>query len=198
MRLHELAPAKGSRTKPKRIGRGIGAGKGKTSGRGQKGQGSRSSVGLPVGFEGGQMPLTQRLPKLRGFHNKWRKEYEIVNVGKLARFERGSVVDAAALAVAGLIAKPTAHVKVLAAGRLRTPIVLRVHRVSAAARTSVEAAGGSVELVAPEPAPAERTRRERTPTERTPVEHTPTDRMPREDTPPPPDDAASEGDQAQE
>ena len=148
MKLHELGPARGSRTKPQRIGRGIGAGKGKTSGRGQKGQGARSSVGLPAGFEGGQMPLTQRLPKLRGFHNKWRKEYAIVNISKLARFERGSVVDAAALAGAGLIAKPTAHVKVLAAGRLRTPIVLRVHRISAAARSAIEAAGGSVELVA--------------------------------------------------
>ena len=148
MKLHELGPKRGSRTKRERIGRGLGAGKGKTSGRGQKGQGARSSVGLPVGFEGGQMPLTQRLPKLRGFHNKWRREFAIVNVGKLERFERGSVVDAAVLAETGLIAKPTARVKVLAAGRLRTPIVLRVHRISAAARTSVEAAGGSVELIA--------------------------------------------------
>jgi large subunit ribosomal protein L15 len=147
MKLHELKPAPGSRSKRQRIGRGIGAGKGKTSGRGQKGQGSRSSVGLPVGFEGGQMPLTQRLPKLRGFHNKWRKEYAVVNVGKLDRFESGSVVDAHVLAEAGLIAKRAKAVKVLAAGRLRTPVVLRVDRVSAAARASVEAAGGAIELI---------------------------------------------------
>ena len=156
MKLHELGPAKGSRTRRERIGRGLGAGRGKTSGRGQKGQGARSSVGLPVGFEGGQMPLTQRLPKLRGFHNKWRKEFAIVNVGKLERFNRDSVVDPAALAEAGLIARPTSQVKILAAGQLRTPLTLRVHRISAAARTSVEAAGGSVELIAgTKPAPAE-------------------------------------------
>lgn len=147
MKLHELAPARGSRTRKERVGRGIAAGKGKTSGRGQKGQGSRSSVGLPVGFEGGQMPLTQRLPKLRGFHNKWRKEYAIVNVGKLGRFESGATVDGDALAGAGLIAKPTTPVKVLAAGTIRQPVTLRVHRISKAARTAVEAAGGTVELL---------------------------------------------------
>ena len=147
MKLHELAPARGSRTERKRVGRGISAGKGKTSGRGQKGQGSRSSVGLPKGFEGGQMPLTQRVPKLRGFHNKWRKEYTIVNLGKLARFDGGAVVDAATLAEAGLIDKATAPVKVLAAGSLRKPLTLRVHRISGAARRAVEAAGGTVELL---------------------------------------------------
>lgn len=147
MKLHELHPAHGSRTRSKRIGRGISAGQGKTSGRGQKGQGSRSSVGLPIGFEGGQMPLTQRLPKLRGFHNKWRKEYEVVNVGKLSRFESGATVDGEALARAGLIAKPGARVKVLAAGAVKTPLTLRVHRISRAARAAVEAAGGTVELL---------------------------------------------------
>ncbi|MBV8194965.1 MAG: 50S ribosomal protein L15 [Candidatus Dormibacteraeota bacterium] len=147
MKLHELKPPQGSRTERQRIGRGIGAGKGKTSGRGQKGQGSRSSVGLPVGFEGGQMPMTQRLPKLRGFHNKWRKEYAVVNLGKLAQFERGSVVDGDALAAAGLIARPSVRVKVLGAGELRTPLTLKVHRISGAARSAVEAAGGSIELL---------------------------------------------------
>lgn len=147
MKLHELRPAHGSRTRSKRVGRGISAGQGKTSGRGQKGQGSRSSVGLPIGFEGGQMPLTQRLPKLRGFHNKWRKEYVVVNLGKLNRFESGTTVDGAALASAGLIAKPTARVKVLAAGAVNTPLTLRVHRISKAARLAVEAAGGTVELL---------------------------------------------------
>ena len=147
MKLHDLRPAAGSRRRSKRIGRGISAGQGKTSGRGQKGQGSRSSVGLPVGFEGGQMPLTQRLPKLRGFHNKWRKEYVVVNVGKLNRFESGATVDGPALASAGLIAKPSARVKILAAGAVTTPLTLRVHRISRAARQAVEAAGGTVELL---------------------------------------------------
>lgn len=147
MKLHDLRPARGSRTRSKRVGRGISAGQGKTSGRGQKGQGSRSSVGLPVGFEGGQMPLTQRLPKLRGFHNKWRKAYVVVNVGKLNRFESGATVDGAALASAGLIAKPGARVKVLAAGSVTMPLTVRVHRISKAARQAVEAAGGRVELL---------------------------------------------------
>ena len=147
MKLHKLVPAKGSRQAPKRVGRGIAAGQGKTSGRGQKGQGSRSSVGLPVGFEGGQLKLTQRMPKLRGFHNKWRKEYAIVNVGKLARFEPDSVVDSAVLAEAGLVASAKRPVKVLAAGELKRPLRLRVHRISSAARRAVEAAGGSIELL---------------------------------------------------
>ena len=147
MKLHELVPAKGSRQARKRVGRGIAAGQGKTSGRGQKGQGSRSSVGLPVGFEGGQLKLTQRMPKLRGFHNKWRKEYAIVNVGKLARFAPDSVVDAAVLAEAGLVASAKRPVKVLAAGELKQPLRLRVHRVSSAARRAVEAAGGTIELL---------------------------------------------------
>lgn len=152
MKLHELAPAPGSRTAKKRIGRGISAGQGKTSGRGQKGQGSRSSVGLPVGFEGGQMPLTQRLPKLRGFHNRWRREYVEINVGKLGRFDKETVVDPDALAAAGLIHRATVRVKVLAAGPLRAPLTLRVHRISEAARRKVEAAGGTVELLeAPRP-----------------------------------------------
>src|ERR1039458_6205512 len=93
VKLHQLSPAKGSRRPRKRVGRGQGAGQGKTSRHGQKGQGSRSSVGLPTGFEGGQMPLKQRLPKLRGFHNRWRHEYVVVNLGKLMRFEKDTVVD---------------------------------------------------------------------------------------------------------
>jgi len=147
MKLHELRPQRGSRTERRRVGRGTSAGQGKTSGRGQKGQGSRSSVGLPIGFEGGQMPMSMRLPKLRGFHNKWRREFLIVNVGKLERFEANSVVDGDALVAAGLIHRATAPVKVLAAGELRTPLTLRVHRISGAARRAVEKAGGTVELL---------------------------------------------------
>jgi len=153
VKLHELRPARGSRRAGTRIGRGIGAGQGKTAGRGQKGQGSRSSVGLPVGFEGGQMPLTQRLPKLRGFHNRWRREFTVVNLGKLARFKPDSVVDPDTLAEAGLIPGAAVPVKLLAAGRLRTRLLVRVHRVSAAARQAVEAAGGRVELLEAPPRP---------------------------------------------
>jgi large subunit ribosomal protein L15 len=156
MRLHELTPAPGSHRKRKRIGRGIAAGQGKTSGRGQKGQGSRSSVGLPVGFEGGQLRLSQRLPKLRGFHNKWRKEYAAVDLGKLRRFERDAVVDAAALADAGVIAKASLPVKILASGGISVPLTLRVHRISGAARTAVEAAGGTVDLLEERPEKKER------------------------------------------
>jgi large subunit ribosomal protein L15 len=147
VKLHELKPARGSRHSRKRVGRGIGAGQGKTSGRGQKGQGSRSSVGLPVGFEGGQMPLTQRLPKLRGFHNRWRREYAVVNIGKLDRFEPQSIVDPDTLAEAGLIPGAATPVKLLAAGRLRTALQIKVHRISAAAQRAIEASGGSVELL---------------------------------------------------
>jgi large subunit ribosomal protein L15 len=152
VKLHELSPAKGSRRPRKRVGRGQGAGQGKTSGRGQKGQGSRSSVGLPTGFEGGQMPLKQRLPKLRGFHNRFRHEYVVVNLGKLVRFDRDTVVDPDALTEAGLIPRASSPVKVLAAGHLGHALTLRVHRISAAARTAVESAGGSVELLGPQPA----------------------------------------------
>jgi large subunit ribosomal protein L15 len=152
LKLHELSPAKGSRRARKRVGRGQGAGQGKTSGRGQKGQGSRSSVGLPTGFEGGQMPLKQRLPKLRGFHNRFRHEYVVVNLGKLVRFDTGTVVDPDALTEAGLIPRASSPVKVLAAGHLGHALTLRVHRISAAARTAVESAGGSVELLGPQPA----------------------------------------------
>jgi large subunit ribosomal protein L15 len=151
VKLHELSPAKGSRKTRQRVGRGHGAGQGKTSGRGQKGQGSRSSVGLPAGFEGGQMPLKQRLPKLRGFHNRWRHEFVVVNLGKLARFDKDSVVDADALTEAGLIPRASSPVKVLAAGHLGHALTLRVDRISGAARAAVEAAGGSVELVGPQP-----------------------------------------------
>jgi large subunit ribosomal protein L15 len=154
VRLHELKPAKGSSKPRKRVGRGEGAGQGKTSGRGQKGQGSRSSFTLPTGFEGGQMPLKQRLPKLRGFHNRWRREYVVVNLGKLGRFEKGSVVDPDVLTEAGLIPRASSPVKVLAAGHLTHALTLKVHRISGAARLAVESAGGSIELLGEQP-PAE-------------------------------------------
>ncbi len=152
MRLHELKPARGSRTKRTRVGRGISAGQGKTSGRGQKGQGSRESSSVPKGFEGGQMKQSMRLPKLRGFHNRFRREYQVVNLSKLNRFNADAIVDGAALAAAGLVTGPDAPTKLLAAGRLKVAVHVRVHRASAAARSAVEAAGGRLDLLE-EPAP---------------------------------------------
>ncbi|MGH7747914.1 MAG: 50S ribosomal protein L15, partial [Candidatus Dormibacteria bacterium] len=133
MKLHELHPAPNSRKSRTRVGRGISAGQGKTSGRGQKGQGSRSSSTLPKGFEGGQMRLSQRLPKLRGFHNKWKKEFAIINLGKLNRFENGSVVDAETLKAAGLLGPGRDGIKLLAAGTLSRALTVRVTHASAAA-----------------------------------------------------------------
>ncbi|HYA00614.1 MAG TPA: 50S ribosomal protein L15 [Candidatus Binatia bacterium] len=163
MRLDELRGAAGSRRSRKRIGRGIGAGQGKTSGRGQKGAGARQGAKVPRGFEGGQMKLTMRLPKLRGFHNRWGADYAAVNVGKLNRFPSGSIVDGAALADRGLVGHAGDRVKLLAAGRLKVAVTVRVHRASAAAQRAVEAAGGKLELLeaapaAPTQTPAEESR----------------------------------------
>src|SRR5450759_801407 len=113
VKLHDLKPAPGSRQKRKRVGRGISAGQGKTSGRGQKGQGARESNSVPKGFEGGQMKQSMRLPKLRGFHNRFRREYQVVNLSKLNRFEASAIVDGAALAAAGLVSGPDAPIKLL-------------------------------------------------------------------------------------
>jgi large subunit ribosomal protein L15 len=147
VKLHELRPAAGSRHPRKRIGRGISAGQGKTSGRGQKGAGARQGSKVPRAFEGGQMKLTMRLPKLRGFSNRWRVDYTVLNLSKLNRFPKASIVDGAALAASGLVGSPGERVKLLAAGRLRVALTVRVHRASEAARRAVEAAGGRVELL---------------------------------------------------
>jgi large subunit ribosomal protein L15 len=152
MKLHDLKPARGSRKKRTRVGRGISAGQGKTSGRGQKGQGARESSSVPKGFEGGQMKQSMRLPKLRGFHNRFRREYQVVNLSKLNRFDADAIVDGAALAAAGLVTGPDAPVKLLAAGRVKVAVHVRVHRASMAARSAVEEAGGRVDLLE-EPAP---------------------------------------------
>lgn len=155
MRLDQLKPAAGSRRPRKRVGRGISAGQGKTSGRGQKGQGSRSSVDIPTSFEGGQMPLAQRLPKLRGFYNFARKEFAVVNVGKLNRFEAGTEVNPQLLEEVGLVKGPRDGIKILAAGEIKVALKVSAHRVSAGARSAIEAAGGSVELLGPQPLSAE-------------------------------------------
>jgi large subunit ribosomal protein L15 len=145
MHLHELKPAKGARHKTKRVGRGTGSGHGKTSGRGQKGQNARSQ-GFRLGFEGGQMPLAQRIPKLPGFKNPFKKIYAVVNISKLSRFEDGTTVDAAALTEAGLV-HGDREIKILGAGRMKRRLSVEAHAITNSARESIEKAGGSVKLL---------------------------------------------------
>jgi large subunit ribosomal protein L15 len=145
MQLHDLKPAAGAHRKSRRIGRGTGSGRGKTSGRGQKGQNARSE-GFRLGFEGGQMPLSQRLPKLPGFKNPFKKVYAVVNLSKLSRFADGTKVDAALLAEAGL-ARPGEEVKILGTGDLKRKLTVEAHSFSLSAREAIEARGGSVKVL---------------------------------------------------
>jgi len=147
MKLHDLRPAEGSTKKRKRVGRGGGSGFGKTSGRGTKGQNSRAGGGVPLTFEGGQLPLVQRLPKLRGFNNRFKVYYTAVNLDSLERlFEADAEVTPESLAGVGL-AGGTAPVVVLGRGEISKPLQVKVHRISASARQKIEAAGGSVEVL---------------------------------------------------
>jgi large subunit ribosomal protein L15 len=146
MRLSDLKPSPGSKHSKKRVGRGPGSGTGKTAARGHKGQLSRSGVSRKPGFEGGQMPLTRRIPK-RGFTNApFKQEWEIVNLRDLQRFPADSVVDLEALAEVGLISSRALRVKLLGQGEVRAPLVVKVQAVSAQARARIEAAGGRVEV----------------------------------------------------
>ncbi len=145
MQLHDLKSAPGSRRRPQRIGRGTGSGRGKTSGRGQKGQNARSE-GFRLGFEGGQMPLSQRLPKLPGFKNPFKKVYSVVNLSKLSRFQDGAKVDAEVLLHAGLV-KPGEKIKILGAGRLKRKLTVETHAISNSAREAIEKAGGTVTVL---------------------------------------------------
>ncbi len=148
MNLNDLRPAEGSTQKRKRVGRGTGSGKGRTSGRGQKGQNARTGGGVRPNFEGGQLPLTKRLPKLRGFNNRFKVEYVPVNLDELDRlFEGGSEVSPEALAGVGLVGNANDPVVVLARGDVSKALTVKVQRISAAARQKIEAAGGSVELL---------------------------------------------------
>ena len=142
--LNRLSPRPGAVQRRKRVGRGPGSGKGKTCGTGVKGQGTRSGKKIKPWFEGGQMPLYQRVPK-KGFQNRSRVENEIVNLGELAVFAEGATVDVKALVDRGLIRGSGRPVKVLAEGEAPKGIKLIVHKISGAARTKVEAAGGTVE-----------------------------------------------------
>jgi large subunit ribosomal protein L15 len=146
MRLSELSPSPGSKHKKKRVGRGPGSGWGKTAARGAKGQNSRAGGGTKPGFEGGQMPLTRRIPK-RGFTNIFRRPWAIVNLRDLSRFPADAVVDEAALRSAGLVKNQVLRIKVLGQGEVTVPLVVKVQAVSVQARSRIEAAGGRVEVV---------------------------------------------------
>ncbi|OZM55920.1 50S ribosomal protein L15 [Lottiidibacillus patelloidae] len=146
MKLHDLKPAEGSRKTRNRVGRGPGSGNGKTSGRGQKGQKSRSGGGVRLGFEGGQTPLFQRLPK-RGFTNINRKDYAIVNIETLNRFEEGTEITPELLLEAGVISKLQSGLKVLGSGKLEVKLTVKAHKFSASAKEAIEAAGGKTEVI---------------------------------------------------
>ncbi|CAN5676303.1 hypothetical protein BH23CHL7_BH23CHL7_18740 [soil metagenome] len=169
MKLHELRPAPGSRKARTRVGRGIAAGKGKTAGRGTKGQKSRAGSGIPPWFEGGQTPIHVRVPKLRGFRNPFKVEYQVVNIGRIAEYaeagrfgveaESASAkspkgdsalsVNPESLAAAGLVGSPDKPVKVLGQGDVTTRLLLVADAFTASARSKIEAAGGYVQLLNP-------------------------------------------------
>jgi large subunit ribosomal protein L15 len=146
VKLHELRPAEGSTKKNKRKGRGTATGQGKTAGRGQDGQKSRSGGGVRIGFEGGQMPLTRRLPK-RGFTNINKKEYAVIGLDILNDFEDGTEVTPELLIEKGIIKKTLDGVKILANGELEKKLTIKVHKVSKSAAEKIEAAGGKVEVI---------------------------------------------------
>ena len=146
MNLHELKPAVGSRHVSNRVGRGTSSGNGKTAGRGQKGQKARSGGGVRLGFEGGQTPLFRRLPK-RGFTNINRKEYAVVNVELLNRFEDGAEVTPVALIEAGIVKNEKAGIKVLGNGELTKKLSVKAAKFSKTAEEAIVAAGGSIEVI---------------------------------------------------
>jgi len=147
MKLENMSGGAGSRTTSKRLGRGTGSGKGKTSGKGHKGQWARSGGGVRIGFEGGTMPLIRRLPK-RGFTNRFRKEFSIVNLSSLDIFADGEVITAQNLLEAGVLSKiEPAGLKILGGGELTKKLTVKAEKVSASAKIAIEKAGGSVEII---------------------------------------------------
>ncbi|MBR5533515.1 MAG: 50S ribosomal protein L15 [Ruminiclostridium sp.] len=146
MKLHELSPVPGSNPKAFRKGRGNGSGNGKTAGRGQKGQWSRSGGGVRVGFEGGQMPLARRLPK-RGFNNIFAKPLETVNVSALEKFEDGAVVTVEELMEKGILSKCEYGVKILGNGSITKKLTVKANAFSESAKAKIEEAGGKAEVV---------------------------------------------------
>lgn len=146
MKLHELKYTEGARRNSKRIGRGHGSGWGKTAGKGSKGQNARSGGGVALGFEGGQTPIWRRLPK-RGFTNFTRKEYSIVNVELLNRFEDGAEITPELLKQAGLVRKELDGVKILGVGELEKKLTVKANKFSKSAVEAIEKAGGKVEVI---------------------------------------------------
>ncbi len=146
MKLHELSPAMGSIKSRVRVGRGLGSGVGKTSGRGQKGQKARAGGGVRIGFEGGQMPLYRRLPK-RGFHNKWGTEIVIINVGLLEKFKSNTIIDPVMLIRTGIIKKVKDGIKILGSGEITKPFIVKAQAFSKSAREKIESVGGKAEVI---------------------------------------------------
>lgn len=146
MKLHELQQTEGSRKVRNRVGRGSSSGNGKTAGRGHKGQKARSGGGVRLGFEGGQQPLFRRIPK-RGFSNINRKDYAVVNLDTLNRFEEGTEVTPALLVESGIVRNEKSGIKVLAKGAVEKKLTVTAHKFSDAAKEAIEAAGGTVEVI---------------------------------------------------
>jgi large subunit ribosomal protein L15 len=146
MKLHDLAPAPGSKKVRTRVGRGLGSGLGKTAGKGHKGQNARAGGGVRPGFEGGQMPIYRRLPK-RGFYNKFGKEYTEVNVRELNRFENGTVVDPVLLVEAGVIKNVRDGIRILGTGELEKSLTVKANGFTKSAMEKIQAAGGKVEVI---------------------------------------------------
>jgi large subunit ribosomal protein L15 len=151
MKLHDLKPRQGAHRKRKRVGRGISAGQGKTAGRGTKGEGARAGSGGKLYRQGGNLPFFRRLPFKRGFTNIGRQTWNEVNLARLTAFPAQSDVTPEALAAAGLLRTPTDPVVILGQGEIGVPLKVKVHRISRTAQAKIEAAGGSVELLAPTP-----------------------------------------------
>ena len=146
MKVHEMQQTEGARSNAKRVGRGHGSGNGKTAGKGQKGQKARSGGGVRLGFEGGQTPLARRLPK-RGFTNFNRKEYAIVNVESLNRFDAGTEVTPELLVESGLVRKELDGIKILGQGELEKSLTVKANKFSKSAVTVIEQAGGKAEVI---------------------------------------------------
>jgi len=146
MKLNELSPSKGSKSSRKRLGRGPGSGTGKTSGKGHKGHKARSGGGVRPGFEGGQMPIQRRLPKV-GFTNIFKKEFAVINIRDLLKFESGSTVDEALLVRSGMVKGRRDGIKLLAQGEINFPLTVKVNRTSTGAKEKIEKAGGKVEVI---------------------------------------------------
>ena len=146
MNLHEMKYNDGARRPSKRLGRGQGSGVGKTSGKGHKGQNARSGGGVAIGFEGGQTPLYKRIPK-RGFKNINRKEYAVINLDLLNRFEDGSEVTPELLSETGIVKKQLDGIKVLGNGSLEKKLTVKCHKISKNAKEAIEKAGGKVEVI---------------------------------------------------